>query len=493
VFVNIENDFREYCSSALSVCCLVITHHFSNFKLNKVNKMSDDYQYNVPAGLRDPILFKSKDAAVVQDLDQNISTLEPTIKSVLQAPIESKFLGNDSAAPVLEKDTLDPKFVAPNPTKLDSKYNLAKNLEPVVESQYADTIVQDLISANHQLRNNNLAGAQDTLGRPLTETEIQTKQVTPVSLGGQKSSRPVSTTETDALAQAKLSAGDFTGAATILKRALTKEEIDSKQLNYGISDQVSQLLRNGDYVKAAELLKRPLTNEEISRGAVSVYQAPPPSAPQRPLPIFPPPRKRPPLVNPNLPGAYMPSGEEIIPWYMYNHDPYYQALGKAEPNYQALWNWFGGSGIGPVPHGHMMFGKFEIDRKKLQHGGQLSVRYAQTKRKVNGLPNMRVSPKFVENIMGLANQTGLKHPLDSREQKILDTVIQRSEANIPLQSLGLDKDSNSVKQLYTIIAEIESGNDSRYMKREAEKLLDFLEHHSHISKQLASQIRSSYL
>lgn len=499
VFVNIENDFRGYCSSASSVCCLMTSCHFSNFKLNKVNKMSEDYQYNMPAGLRDPTIFKSKDAAVVQDLDQKISTLEPGIKS--QPGLEPSFLGNDSAPPVLDKDTLEPKFVAPNPEKLKSKFNYAKNLEEVVGGQYANEIVQGLISVNHQLRNNNLAGAQDTLGRPLTTEEIQTKQITPVSLGGQKSSRLVSTKETEALAQAKLSANDFAGASAILKRPLTKEEINSGQINQGISDKVNQLVMNREYEKAAKLLKRPLTNEEIKRSAVSAYQAPAPAVPSR-LPIFPPPRRLQPSVNPNS-GGWFPSQDVQELWQL----PYdYEAPDDFVSNLPApsLWNRVlrgvqmyrrnqSGYGIGAVPHGHMLFGKFEIDRKKLQHGGQLSVRYAQTKRKVNGMPNVRVSPKFIENIMGLANQTGIKHPLDSREQKLLDSVIQKSEANIPLTSLGLDRDSHSVKQLYTIIAEIEAGNDSRFMKREAEKLLQFLEHHGHISKQLASQIRTSYL
>jgi hypothetical protein len=45
--------------------------------------------------------------------------------------------------------------------------------------------VQDIISANHQLRDGNFVGAQLTLGRDLTDEEIARRQITPSTLTGQ--------------------------------------------------------------------------------------------------------------------------------------------------------------------------------------------------------------------------------------------------------------------------------------------------------------------
>ncbi len=89
-------------------------------------------QAHVPAGLRDPVLFSSKNAAVIQDLSEQVAERPPTVKSVLQPNIEHKFLSPASNTPLLDKNGIDPKLIIPASVKLDSKFSYATGLGEVI-------------------------------------------------------------------------------------------------------------------------------------------------------------------------------------------------------------------------------------------------------------------------------------------------------------------------------------------------------------------------
>ena len=151
-----------------------------------------------------------------------------------------------------------------------------------------------------------------------------------------------------------------------------------------------------------------------------------------------------------------------------------------------------GLGIGKIS-GFIPFGKFEIDKKKLVRDHLLSLRYSNSGKKVNGIPNSRVSEQFVSNIMSLINQEPVKESMSGEESRLFHYVIMKSDADIPkIRSLKLDQDPMSLKQLYTMLAEIDAGNNSIKMLRNIKILVDHLYREGHISKQLSSQIQNAY-
>ena len=124
----------------------------------------------------------------------------------------------------------------------------------------------------------------------------------------------------------------------------------------------------------------------------------------------------------------------------------------------------------------------------------LSLRYSQSRKKVNGIPNSKVSEQFVANFMSLLENQPLQQPMNADESRLFHYIIVKSDANIPkIRSLKLDRDSLSLKQLYTMLAEIDAGNNSLKMLRDIKMLIEHLEKEGHISKQLSKQIQTAYL
>lgn len=152
-----------------------------------------------------------------------------------------------------------------------------------------------------------------------------------------------------------------------------------------------------------------------------------------------------------------------------------------------------GSGVGKL-FGHIPFGKFEIDRKKLVRDHQLSLRYMISKKKVNGIPNKKVSEAFVNNVIHLSKNEPIEETLSPDEQRLFHFMVLKSDADLPqIRSLNLDRDSMSLKQLYTMLAQIDAGNTSLKMLKDIESLKVHLEKQGHISKELAKQIQDAYL
>ena len=152
-----------------------------------------------------------------------------------------------------------------------------------------------------------------------------------------------------------------------------------------------------------------------------------------------------------------------------------------------------GSGVGKL-FGYIPFGKFEIDRKKLVRDHQLSLRYMNSKKKVNGIPNTKISEAFVKNVLHLSKNEPIEETLSANEQRLFHFMVLKSDADLPqIRSLNLDRDSMTLKQLYTMLAQIDAGNTSLKMLKDMESLKLHLEQQGHISKELAKQIQEAYL
>lgn len=395
-----------------------------------------DLQVNIPAGLRDPVIFSSKNAGIVDNLLVTDEERNPTVKSVLQRDIASKFFSPATRLPVLDKDGLDPKFVDPAGSKLDSKFSYADGLAQVTQSQLSDRNVQDIISANHQLRDGNFVGAQDTLGRELTQDEIVRRQVTPSTLTGQYNANAFATASTT-------TAGSDLRDSTI-ERLLLKFE---QQMSNGDDLSPSEV----NYVKHAMKLRN---STQVNPALRDLYSTVMPRA-----------------------ATYAVKGQVVS-----------QPQGpQGDPEEQK------GDGIGKIKSGFIKLGKYEIDRKKLHHGGTLSIRYATSKKKVNGFPNCKVSDAMRDNIMQVTTGKPGSRELDAVEQNLFHKLIRQSEADVQLKPLGLEQTGDPVQHLYTMLGEIDAGNDSFKLKQAVEVMLAKLVASSHISTKLAEQIRSSYL
>jgi len=155
-----------------------------------------------------------------------------------------------------------------------------------------------------------------------------------------------------------------------------------------------------------------------------------------------------------------------------------------------------GSGVGKIQKGWVRLGKYEFDRAKLKHHATLSLRYGKTKRKVNGMPNSQITNNLKDHLLHLTTGEGMPKQLEPHEQNMLHHLIKKSEADIRLQPLLVKSTKpamDPMTELYTMLAEVDAGNDSNNLKVAIEKLLTRLQKASHISFQLAQNIRSHYL
>lgn len=431
-----------------------------------------DLQVNLPAGLRDPVMFSSKNAAIIQDLDQIQDSRNPGIHSILQPDIAHKFNTPGTAVPVLDKDTLQPPFVDPAArTPLTSKFSYALGLGEVIRSQFADRNVQDIISVNHQLRDGNFVGAEETIGRPLTDDEIARRQVTPSTLTGQYNYALNVTGNALVGSEANQIRDQF------YQNELVKIE-DSMQrgdtLNAGMIQLVKIYFQHRGLDKVDPALRQ-LYQEVMSQ--VFRYKGAPKSDME-------------PSAPPDPSVDLFQLGSRINP---FRNPP--EVKGDAEPlaNGDAM-NVVYGSGIGKVSKEHIRLGKYEFDKSKLKHGGMLSLRYATSKRKVNGYPNTKVTDTFRDHLLHLTTGKGVPiEDLSAADQNYMHRLIKQSEADIKLKPVGAgNKKGNPVEHLYVMLAEIDAGNDSQLLKSNINKLLTQLQSKGHISFSLAQDIRKEY-
>ena len=426
--------------------------------------MSHDLQVNLPAGLRDTPMFKSKNAAVVQDLVETQKERNPGIHSILQAPIEHKFNTPGTELPVLEKDSLIPKFVDPSEVPLTSKFSYALGLEQVVQSQTNDRNVQDIISVNHQLRDGNFVGAQQTLGRDLTAQEITSRQITPSTLTGmftytksdeQNFARSEALHAQDQIYQTelykledRLLAGDDISAGVVRQIGLHFKNRTSDTVDPAVWQLYQEV-----YPKAIRYLNKGELNRKHEHNL------------SQPNPF-------------NLPHNEEEKKEEEKP--SFNH--------PLQPQ-----NKIKGDGIGKIPKGWIRFGKYEFDRAKLKHHNILSLRYEKTKRKINSYPNLKVGNGFRDHVFHLSTGEGEPQKLNPDEERMVHRLIQHSEANIhPLGMTTVDSPANPMNSLYTMLAEVNAGNDSIKLRLKIEKMLTAMTKSGHISSELAQKIRSEY-
>jgi hypothetical protein len=141
-------------------------------------------------------------------------------------------------------------------------------------------------------------------------------------------------------------------------------------------------------------------------------------------------------------------------------------------------------------------GKYEFDRAKLKHHSTLSVRYGSTKKKVNGFPNAPVSNAVREHLFHLTTGEGLPQKLNGAEEHMIHHLVSKSEANIQLKPVGIPSTKPAPKPLtllYTMVAEVEAGNDSQELKQRIDQMLNRLQQQGHISSTFAHKIRSHYL
>jgi hypothetical protein len=449
----------------LAVKLLFILFSIASFII--MSRADHDLQVNLPAGLREAPMFSSKNAAVIQDMVETQEERNPGIKSVLQPGIERKFNTPGTGAPVLDKDTLVPPFVDPAArVPLTSKFSYALGLEQVIQGQSADRNVQDIISANHQLKDGNFVGAQQTLGRDLTEDEINRRQVTP-------------------------STGSGTFTYTSSAPSFSKIEADkNRDLYYnGKINELEQAMIRGDSVDQS------LANQIYLYFRYRKQDQVDPAIWQRYTEVFASYYRNSGKSNPRKPSdsdkdPFVPSSANDM------HQNYNSEEKKRDP-FEGLEEQMKqqmGLGIGKIQKGWIKLGKYEFDRSKLHHHNTLSIRYQKNKRKVNGFPNAPVTYAVRDHLMHLTTGEGLPQKLNTAEEHMLHDLFRKSEANIQLQPLGLAKPATSpMISLQTMLAEVNAGNDSHQLKANIERLLSKLQKEGHISTDICSKIRSHYL
>lgn len=432
--------------------------------------IEDHPQVNLPAGLRDNPKWPSKNASIISDLFQTDAERPPGIHSHLQPDIERKFNGPNTGAPILEKDSLVHSFTNPaKPYQFDSKFNYAQGLEQVAKSQFADRNVQDIISANHQLKDGNVIGAEQTMGRPLTQEEVTQRQVTPPTGTGQYTPY-------------QFAPNPMKGAeVTQLRDDFYKKELIKLDI----------FIQNGDTVDESAIrscifymTRRGLQNfgpdvRILYESVVTWYNT----------------HKG---YNKNNPTGHhhqsSPDQTEPPPQQHEEKKEREQKQQEYAGEDEQTGDAFTGSGIGKIQKGHIQLGKFEFDRSKLMHGNELSLRYGKSKKKVNGMPNMKVSSTFKDHLMHMVHGNGLpKEPLRSEEHNFMHKLLTKSEADVKLKpAFNKPVSGDPMQRLYMLLAEMDAGNTSHLIIREVKEIVDKLEKSHHISSSIASSIRSSY-
>ena len=123
------------------------------------------------------------------------------------------------------------------------------------------------------------------------------------------------------------------------------------------------------------------------------------------------------------------------------------------------------------------FGKLLIRLKRLYHENILSIKH-RNKSSIGGLPNVKVSDKFVNIIMNLMENIHPRHEdinrLSTPERQLYDRIIHLASLQKTVPNAG-DKTLNEMKKrLHLLEGEIEIGNNNPDIIKEIKKILSYL-------------------
>lgn len=490
------------------------------------------------SGLIPAPTFTSKNPASLQNLIINTESVPPGTHSLLDHGIERKFQTPGTSAPVLEKDTLIPTFIPPTVKKLKSKASIAENMTEDGHMKLASESAVETIVVNEMLRNGNPLGAQEALGRELTPEEASSQRITPVTNNGMHE-YSLSSVARYEKANQQLAQGDYVSTEKTLGRSLTGDEIRTLKVKptmnagsyeFGLKSIPSVVPGSIPNIKVNRTPSVDPTQTELkSSGRDAIDDA---DENEWRLSFIKDmyiqekrARERRQQILNQSDRTYRRYKEQAKEQVMQDRfDPFDNLKGVARnsrsKNAPKFQNSDGnrryveeeedredeskydrdssmGSGIPARSKEFKRLGNFEIDLKKLHHDDILCVRYAKTKHKTSDFPNKKLGAGLKEAIHSLVHGKQVNANLSKDEHDYLHKLIRRSDADIAIKPMTQndkpDSNKDKLKQLYTMLGEMEAGNDSKALIGMVQSYTALLEKEGLLTVTQAQSIRSAYL